>query len=281
MYQHITVSSQTSEDPLPFDIHLDHEEHIYNGSHTIMEVEKRTRIKTTCPFCFTKFPFDEQTCSFLICIKGSEHRKVNIIGTNKSISYIGGTSVGQFEVNRFPYAETIQNVSSCSSSNGFKFTVELRRRPLNGIIQIIIPSLILWLVAVLTLQVSIDDLTNRTRTSVTALLVLVTLFGAITNKDDFPKTSEFKYIDVWFLWYLTNIFIIIGHHVIVHKLSLASDNAMMRSNMPPLMSMDDDAKIEKLSSTCLGKKKLINSFVNVFILFLTLGFNIVYFLFSR
>ena len=113
-------------------------------------------------------------------------------------------------------SKPIDFIQNCLSNNGLKITLKLKRRSINGIIQIIIPSLVLWLCAMLTLQYDVNDLTNRNRTSVTTLLVLVTLFGAINNKSDFPKTSGFKHIDVWFVWYLINIFLIIWWVVFVH-----------------------------------------------------------------
>ena len=49
--------------------------------------------------------------------------------------------------------------------------------------------------------------------SVTSLLVLASLLGSIQS--GLPKTSYFKYIDLWFLWYITNIFFIIISHIML------------------------------------------------------------------
>ena len=139
--------------------------------------------------------FRSQECRFIMCIKGSDHRKVDIIGTEQSVQYIGGKIVGQFEITHTPRSETIRNLINCSSNNAFMFTIELERRPVDGVIQIIIPSLILWMCAFLTLRVNVEDFSNRNRTAVTELLVFVTFFGSITMKDYFPHTSGFKSID--------------------------------------------------------------------------------------
>ena len=49
--------------------------------------------------------------------------------------------------------------------------------------------------------------------TVTALLVLAALLNSISTS--LPQTSNFKYIDIWCLWYLANIFIIIIYHIIL------------------------------------------------------------------
>ena len=86
---------------------------------------------------------------------------------------------------------------------------------------IIIPTLIIWLVAFLTLFLDVDDLNNRSQIAVQLLLILVTFFGSISVKDDFPETTSFKYIDAWFLWYFGNLLVIIYYHVVISNLYLS------------------------------------------------------------
>ena len=73
------------------------------------------------------------------------------------------------------------------------------------------PTLLLWFIAYITLFLRPSDISNRTRISVTILLVLVALVGSING--DIPRTSYYKFIDAWFMWYITNIFLITCFHV--------------------------------------------------------------------
>ena len=147
---------------------------------------------------------------------------------------------------------------------------------------IIFPSLVLYFVAFLTLRIDVEDLTNRNRTSVTALLVLVTLFGAISTKDDFPQTSGFKYIDIWFLWYLTNTFLIICHHVAISK--IGSNTYSFGGNkqndkikrVKPLHLMEEDDE-EELKKSKVSKMESINMIVNILFLLGMIMFNAIYF----
>ena len=47
----------------------------------------------------------------------------------------------------------------------------------------------------------------------TALLVIVTLLNAING--DLPQTSYMKFMDIWFMWHILNIFAMIIHHIII------------------------------------------------------------------
>ena len=274
---YIELAVRANSSPLPSDIYLHREELIYSGAHTSMNITKRVRIKTTCNFQFIKFPFDKQECQFIMYLSGSDSRKVDLVGTEHAVRYIGGQIVGQFKITHNPLSGTIQYPINSSSNNAFKFTIELERSRGNGIVQIIIPSLILWMVACLTLQENVEDVANRNRTSVTALLVLVTLFGAISNRDDFPKTTGFKYIDAWFLWYLTNIFVIICHHVVLSNVSAILHVGSMFAKVDPLQSMEENIVEPSQQETKVKKKKIINRVMNVFLLVSMLSFNVFYF----
>ena len=69
-----------------------------------------------------------------------------------------------------------------------------------------------------TLYVSADDFTNRNRISVTVLLAMFTLFGSTALKSDFPKTTFLKCVDIWFIYYLTSVFMIVCHHIMIERL---------------------------------------------------------------
>ena len=124
--------------------------------------------------------------------------------------------------------------------------------------------------------------TNRNHTSVTALLVLVTLFGAISTKDDFPQTSGFKYIDIWFLWYLTNTFLIICHHVGLSKVAsnMCSFGKKKENDkicrIKPLHSMDE-IDTEEDEKCRVSKMESINSIVNILFFLGMIIFNAIYF----
>ena len=276
----IQISLNTSSDPLPSNINRHREELIYKGTTTSIQLTKTVRLKTTCDFQFKKFPFDEHKCTIQLGMKVLGNEKVDLVGTNHSIEYIGGDTVGQFDIACPPYMHTNHIPRNGSSHLAITITIPLNRRPINGIIQIIIPSLVLWLCAFLTLQYDVVDLTNRNRTSVTVLLALVTLYGSITMKVDFPKTSGFKAIDVWFVWYLINIFVMICHHTVIGRLATErrSNTICPKKNSFCMCETEEDTLAFDES---LHRKETINSIMNLILLLSMLSFNVFYFLLSN
>ena len=93
--------------------------------------------------------------------------------------------------------------------------MELHRNYNDQIISIFIPTFLLWFLAYLTTFLEIVDLSNKSRISVTLMLVVISLMGS--TRYDIPKTSYLKYIDLWFLWYIMNVFCIICHHIIIER----------------------------------------------------------------
>ena len=275
-------SVKTNSSPLPLDIHLHQEELIYQGKDAQMKIDKRIRIRTTCNFQFEKFPFDNQECRYSMYIKDILYKRVKLIGIKNPVLYKGGHVVGQFQVKGVKNITLYEEHHHTHPRFVFSFTIMLARDSGDGLKMIIFPSLVLYFLAFLTLRIDVEDLTNRNRTSVTALLVLVTLFGAISTKDDFPQTSGFKYIDIWFLWYLTNTFLIICHHVCLSKVASNTcsigkkreDDKIRR--VKPLHSMDE-VDAEEKEKCRVSKMESINSIVNILFFLGMIIFNAIYF----
>ena len=95
----------------------------------------------------------------------------------------------------------------------FKYDVKMKRHWMNQVINVIFPTWLLFLLAYSTIFINLDNFNNRFMGSLTSLLVLTSLIGAINS--GLPKTSYLKCIDYWFIWYITMIFLIIIHHVLL------------------------------------------------------------------
>ena len=176
--------------------------------------------------------------------------------------------MGQFTINQTVPKNDSLELKRCSENYCLKFAIELQRSPQGGVQMIVIPTLIIWLVAFLTLFLGIDDLNNRSQIAVQLLLILVTFFGSISVKDDFPETTSFKFIDAWFLWYFANLLIIIYYHVVICNLYLlVPNNGVVPSG---------DMYGEKSNEKRLNKIKFINRLVAIFLFCATFSFNAIY-----
>ena len=79
------------------------------------------------------------------------------------------------------------------------------------------PSWLILFIAYLSFFISLENFNNRFMGSLTSLLVLCSLLNAMTNT--LPKTSYFKYVDFWFLWFISNSIAMISCHVLIDYLS--------------------------------------------------------------
>ena len=86
----------------------------------------------------------------------------------------------------------------------------------NQLLTAFIPTIILWLYGYSTLFIDPDRHIDRFMGAGTALLVVATLLNAING--DLPKTSYMKYIDLWFIWHVISIFLMIVYHVSLGRL---------------------------------------------------------------
>ena len=156
-----------------------------------------------------------------------------------------------------------------SSSSKFIFSLVLQRNYFDAVKMIFFPSCLLWALAYASLLIKVDDFTNRNRMSITVLLALVTLFGSTSIKQDFPTTTYFKYIDLWFTWYLTSIFLIIVHHTMIGRMI---ELAQETQNKTLPLRMDNLDVIKELN-TNVARAETINRLALIIFLFSTVSFN--------
>ena len=179
-----------------------------DGAHNSLEVTQRHRIIYKCNFNLMKFPFDQQTCNFTIKIAYEKVFPLRFDQSKLPLVYDGPDVVGQFAVDK---------MRTYTANDGeeavFIFSISFHRLYSNQMITMFLPTILLWLLSYFTLFIRVDSFNERIMVSITTLLVLVSLLGSINA--DLPKTSYYKYIDIWFLWYTANIFCITVFHVIL------------------------------------------------------------------
>ena len=255
------------------------EDNIFPGTNNSLSETRTFQIYYNCHFDLQKYPFDAQICVFGLDLKPEEDEKFTIYGQKEQmISYTGSKDVADFAV-----VGVSSNINSCVGvgSNVIPVDQELvlcifiRRSHADQIVSIFIPSFLFWVLAYFTMFLNFDDVSNRSRTSVTLLLVLIALLQVV--KKDFPKTIYYRYIDIWFLWYILNIFIISLYHIIF---------PMMRSYLQKHNTVPEIAEDGRTSQAwhdmhqdihSTKKIEKINLVVVIVIPLMMLGFNFVYF----
>lgn len=116
-------------------------------------------------------------------------------------------------------------------------------------VTVFIPTTLIIIISFATFSFKWFDFQNRIMVSLTALLVLSTLFSQVSNS--LPKTSYFKLVDVWFFSSILFAFLTIMTHTLVeykHKY-----NANVEPN--PKSSVSNFIPI-KVSPTSVCNKEL-------------------------
>ena len=81
-----------------------------------------------------------------------------------------------------------------------------------------VPTFLMVVICYSTFYFGIDDFTDRIMISLTALLVLATLFTQITQTT--PKTAYLKLLDVWFVSCIVMDFVIVILHVAINVVKM-------------------------------------------------------------
>ena len=212
--------SNFSEATFKFSPYNTYEHLSYDGISSELEIRQRFRIRYKCTYRMTNYPFDEQTCQFKMKIKALNGRNVTFVEDYPGVQYVGDNLIKQFKIiDVRSFIKDLKEPSFNGSVSLFIFELTMDRNYYDQIQMIFIPTFLLWFVAYMTLYVSIDDFGNRCKIAVSILLILVSLLGATTQ--DFPKTTYFKFIDLWFFWYILSIFLIILHHILLENIDKA------------------------------------------------------------
>ena len=224
--------------PIPLNRLETFEEHIYRGSENPMEISQRFRVEYDCLFRLEKFPFDTQQCNLTLKMMLQTNNSIMLVPDIDPIVYNGEMKVGQFYIGNL-------SVTTVTHEEETRFVgiINLTRIFNYQLTNSFVPTILLWLIAYSTLFIGIDQFNVRFMGTLTSLLVLSSLLSSISKS--LPTTSYFKFIDLWFLWYLANIFCMVLHHVYVNmqKSKFKKDTTLRPGNNVIVVSeMTKEAK---------------------------------------
>ena len=184
---------------------------IYPGTDSWLILTQRVKLKYPCNFELANFPFDKSICKFALSLDMTENNILKLMGGNQSVVYAGPKILNEFKITSLE-SDTWTNDKETS----FIFTIHFERLYWQYLLTAFLQSFLFLVLAYLTLFIDLSNFNNRFMGSLTCLLVLVALLSHVTR--DVPKTAYFKNIDVWYNWFIINIFTIILVHVLVDSL---------------------------------------------------------------
>ena len=206
-----SVSVRALTGPKPQDVGKATEDLVYTGDSVDLSMAQRFKINYNCLFDMRKFPFEKQSCKFIMKIKTPNNTTVSFREDNAGIIYLGPTVLNEYKVEDW---KTATNLSH--SMTEFIFSISIGRLYLIQLITTFFETFLLWMLAYLTLYFDIENFSDRVMASITSLVVMAALLASL--KEHLPQTSYFKFIDLWFMWHIINIFLIFAYHVILNSI---------------------------------------------------------------
>ena len=247
----------------PEDVNLEEsiESLLYEGAANDLTMHQRFKLEYRCEFFVVNYPFDEQLCSFILMMNLKGNNSLKFLENNPPIIYNGPRILTEFELTEF-----FVNTSLTEFKTRFIYNINMKRLYMQALSTIFFQSFLLWLIAYFTLFISIEDFADRFMGALTSLLVLAALLSSINAS--LPQTAYFKHIDIWFLFFVINISLIVFIHIFV-DIFLQTEKEY---NVSPSMSK---LAFEKI--TIKKRSTMINQAAKVIIVVLMFGFVVLYF----
>ena len=164
-----------------------------------------------CELHLTAYPFDKQKCSFEIHLEDISKDHIKTIYTG-GVVFNGSKELREYEITSVDIIEE----ETHGTHNGYKVTITLANLYAYFLFSTYTPTFLMVVICWLTFYFPIDDFNDRIMVSLTALLVLATLFAQITQTT--PNTSCLKVLDVWFVACIVAVFLIASCHVYINSL---------------------------------------------------------------
>ena len=142
---------------------------VFYGSHNPFSYSRTYSTKFECNFNLKSFPFDTQECVMDLRVPSSQFAKINI--TAHKVKYTGPTDLPQFYV---------QSVKTKNNKYQALFVMKFQRKFYYHLIAVYIPSLSLFLISLATMRIDIEHFEATIMVHLTAMLVVYTLFQAIS-----------------------------------------------------------------------------------------------------
>ena len=188
------------------------ENYLYPGSKTRLQERVAYKILYRCNFQMTTFPFDHHHCQFRISLKVWNNNSFTLVKAENAVTYDGQSTWNQFRIENGN-----SQIVNDDFSTTFVFSLKISRLYANQMLTTFLPTCLLWSLAYFTLFINIENFSDRFIGTVTTLLVLVSLLNSVN--EDLPKTSYFKCIDLWFLWFISLILFTTLFHILINYIS--------------------------------------------------------------
>ncbi|XP_071521221.1 uncharacterized protein [Panulirus ornatus] len=221
-------------EPLGDNIENSKEARIYQGLENYIRISRKYTIVFQCSFDFFYYPFNTDYCSMIFRINKNTHNYVTLERYGGGIRYEARDNLAEYAIGGIRMSRLVTE----EPYSGLETLIQMKHLYTTQMVTIFIPTTLINIISFTTFLFKWFDFQNRIMVSLTALLVLSTLFSQIS--DTLPKTSYFKLIDVWFFISIVFAFLTIITHTIVefnHHYGSSTDLSFSKSSSPSSFPM--------------------------------------------
>lgn len=211
---------------------------------------------------FVNYPFDTQRCHFKIRMKYFTQDLVAFKTSNDVVEFRGSGNLGEYKVESLKMED-----AEWYNYSGRKIVIRMDNLSGFHISSTYVPTFLMVVISYSTLYFDLNDFNDRIMVSLTALLVLATLFTQISEIT--PKTSYLKLLDVWFVVTIFISFSIIIILVVINHLNMQE----ARERVAPI-------KMKRFLYPVPERSRKVNAFCQVAIPSILIALIIVYIIFS-
>ncbi|XP_066980309.1 uncharacterized protein [Macrobrachium rosenbergii] len=179
---------------------LEDEVSTFSGRDNSLEMSQLYKATYSCDFDLLMFPFDQQVCHLRFTLVSASTAYMTLVPTN--VSYTGPPSLIEYAIGRV----TNKTVNEGEFSK-VDVQVKFRRRYGFYMLNIYIPTVLIVISAYTSFFYNPYDFNSRVVVALTAKVVLATLYTQTSNS--LPKTSYFKFIDIWLFSAMVMLFIVV------------------------------------------------------------------------
>ncbi|XP_037783903.1 uncharacterized protein LOC119580071 [Penaeus monodon] len=183
---------------------------VYSGWDNPLTIRRKYSETFQCEFDLSMYPFDHQECHLVLTMLSASSRLLVFHENISEAVFVGNPHLVEYTVGRVSVDVMNQNDFAV-----MHVKISLVRRAGHILMNVYIPSMLLLVVSYVTLYFRVGIFQARVLGTLTALLVMATLFTQASSH--LPKTSYFKMVDVWLLTCIVVIFIIIVFHVLIDR----------------------------------------------------------------
>lgn len=161
-----------------------------------------------CIFSFEHYPFDTQFCDIRFAI-------VNILQHSLNLTYY--LKKHEALVNNFPSEYYLSDTDIFQDDKNLVCSFKMTRHISYPLFSIYLPTALMHVIAYGTLWIPVSNFQDRGTMSLTTLLVLIAFYSDVLSQ--LPITAYLKLLDIWFIFSIAYLSIIIFFHLITSDTS--------------------------------------------------------------